>query len=328
MGGLLRWGTLAVIAAVGLSLFAYSSARHPPLDQVAIGRRTLGIELREAMVPVQGIRLHVVEGGPPKGSPVLLLHGFPEFWWGWKEQMARLAKAGFRVIVPDQRGYNASDKPRAVADYRMSVVAADVTALLDALAIPTVALAGHDWGGAIAWRVALEHPDRVRKLVIFNAPHPLAWQELRERPSGAPTIDWFRWFFQVPVLPDVVPRIADWSLVAGNLTGTSRPGTFDGAELLYYKSAWSRDEAWISMIGWYRAAFRHPEPVAGDGRVTVPTRIVWGMEDRFFDPAMAAMSARHCATVQTTPIERAGHWLLHEEPDLTSRAMIEFFGGR
>ena len=328
MGRLGRWGAVALLAVLGLSWAAYWSARHPPIDQVMIGRRILRIELREAMVPVNGVHLHVVEAGPPKGSPVLLLHGFPEFWWGWKEQMTRLAKAGFRVIVPDQRGYNASDKPPDVADYRFSVLTADVIALEDALAIPTVALAGHDWGGAIAWRVALEHPDRVRKLVVFNAPHPLTWQEIREHPSDAQTIDWFRYFFQVPFLPDVVPRAGDWALVTGNLTGTSRPGTFDGAELLYYKSAWARDEAWMSMIRWYRAAFRYPEPVVGDGRVTVPTRVVWGMEDRFFDPVMGAMSVGHCAAGQLMAIPHAGHWLLHEEPDVTSRVMIEFFGGK
>ena len=328
MGRVVGRSAAVAVVVLGLAVLAYRSGAHPPLDQVAIGRRTLGVELRSRLVAVNGIRLNVVEAGPAGGRPVLLLHGFPEFWWGWKEQIPRLAKVGFRVVVPDQRGYNASDKPRAVAAYRVSTLVADVVGLLDALGIGAVDLAGHDWGGTVAWRVALAHPDRVRRLVVFNAPHPLAWREAEETPSDERPIQWFRYFFQLPWIPEIAARTYDWALVTDNLTGTSRPGTFDGADLLYYKSAWARDGAWSSMIDWYRAAFRQPEPLEGDGLVRVPTRIVWGMSDRFFEPRMAILSVRHCQGGRLTSLPAAGHWLLHEEPEATSRAMIEFFGGR
>src|SRR5262245_12572160 len=111
-----------VVLVVVLGWLAHRSGDRTPIDQVEIGRRTLGIDLRASMVPVGDVRLHVVEAGPADGPPVLLLHGFPEFWWAWKAQIPRLAAAGFRVIAPDQRGYDTSDKPADVAAYRQSIL--------------------------------------------------------------------------------------------------------------------------------------------------------------------------------------------------------------
>jgi len=315
-----------VLVVVGLAVLAHRSGTRPALDQVAIGRRALGIELRAAMVPVGDVRLYVVEAGPPDGRPVLLLHGFPEFWWAWNAQMVRLAAAGFRVIVPDQRGYDVSEKPDGVAAYRTSILTADVIGLLDALRIPAVNLAGHDWGGAIAWRVVLQHPDRVRRLVMFNAPHPWAWKEAAEHPEPGESIAWFRFFFQLPWIPEIATRARDWRALSRSLVDTSRPGTFVDQELDYYKAAWARDGAMSSMVNWYRASFRYFEPIAGDGMVQVPTRIVWGMQDRFFERRMATLSAAHCAVGELITLDDAGHWLLHEEPEITSRHMIDFFG--
>jgi pimeloyl-ACP methyl ester carboxylesterase len=327
MGRLGRWLAAIVAAIVVLLVTGYQSGNHEPVDQVAVGQRELGVELRAHMVPASEVRLNVVEAGPASGPPVLLLHGFPEFWWGWKAQIARLANAGFHVIVPDQRGYNASDKPEEVESYRREALTADVLALLSALHIDRVYLAGHDWGGAVAWTVVLEHPERVRRLVMFNAPHPLAWEEAAKSAAerDTTTTTWFRTFFQIPVVPEVVMRMGDWALVARNLQETSRPGTFDATELSYYKAAWARDDAMSTMVDWYRAGFQYPYRTRGDGTVKVPTRIVWGVQDRFFEPRMADLSVQHCPGGELIRVDAAGHWLLHEEPDLTSRAMIDFF---
>ena len=120
--------------------------------------------------------LHVVEAGPADGPAVILLHGFPEFWWGWRAQIAPLAAAGFRVVVPDQRGYGESDKPEGIDAYRGSRLAGDVVGLADALGIDRFHLVGHDWGGVVAWATAALHPARVDRLAVLNAPHPDSWR--------------------------------------------------------------------------------------------------------------------------------------------------------
>src|SRR3990172_5332790 len=158
---------LALLALGVLAIFAASAA--PPVDAVAEGQRAIGVPLESSRVETNGIRLHVVRAGPEDGPPVVLLHGFPEFWVAWQAQIAPLARAGFRVIVPDQRGYNASDKPAQVEAYRMQALEDDVLGLLDAFGYETAFLAGHDLGAWVAWHLVIFHPERFRRAVIFNS---------------------------------------------------------------------------------------------------------------------------------------------------------------
>jgi pimeloyl-ACP methyl ester carboxylesterase len=322
---LLLWAVPVAVLVAGALAAAYWSGRQEPIDVVAETERRLGVDLESHMVPGSGILLHVVLAGPKDGPPVVLLHGFPEFWWAWNEQIAHLARAGFRVIAPDQRGYNGSDKPTAIEDYQVELLVADVIALILRLRYESVYLAGHDWGGAIAWHLVIAHPERVRRLVMFNSPHPLAWMDAQSREAEEETISWYRTFFQLPWLPELLARAGNWWLLEKNLRDTSRPGTFSGRDLAYYKYAWDRDGAMHSMINWYRAGFRYPPRVDGDGTVRVPTRIVWGMKDRYLESRLARLSAEHCADATLVEMPDAGHWLLHEEPQATSRQMIEFF---
>jgi pimeloyl-ACP methyl ester carboxylesterase len=319
--------TLAILAGLCavLGITASLSGREQPIDVVAATESRLGIELDSQLIPTNGIRLHVVQAGPKDGPPVVLLHGYPEFWWGWNQQVARLARAGFRVIVPDQRGYNGSDKPKGIEAYRVETLVDDIVGLLHTLGYEKVYLAGHDWGGAIAWYLVIEHPEHFRKLVMFNAPHPLAWVDARQSAEKEDTINWFRTFFQLPVLPELVGRAGDWWLLTKNLRDTSRPGTFPPADMAYYKYAWDRDGAMSTMIDWYRASFRYPHHATGDATVHMPTRIVWGMKDRFFESRLGRFSVQHCTNATLVELPDAGHWLLHEEPEMTSRQMIEFF---
>jgi pimeloyl-ACP methyl ester carboxylesterase len=308
-----------------LLLGAYLSGRQAPIDIVAATAERLGVPLESRMIPTNGVRLHVVLAGPPDGPPVILLHGYPEFWWGWNQQIARLARAGFRVIAPDQRGYNASEKPPGIDAYRIELLLDDVLGLIQALGYEQVYLAGHDWGGGLAWYLVLEHPERFRKLVMFNAPHPLAWEDVRKSAPQEHTISWYRTFFQLPVVPELVGRAGNWWLLAKNLRDTSRAGTFPDTDMDFYKYAWDRDGSMHAMVNWYRASFRYPHEVVGDGVVRVPTRVVWGMKDRFFESRLGRFSVTHCANASLLEIPDAGHWLLHEEPERTSNQMIEFF---
>lgn len=315
---------VALAAAVAVLTVAARRPASPPAaapDSTAGVARELGIELRSVRVPSNGIALHVVEAGPASGPPVVLLHGYPEFWWGWHRQMAALAAAGFRAIVPDQRGYADSDKPPGVDAYRLDVLVADVVGLLDAYQIRNVDLAGHDWGGVVAWHVALQHPERVRRLAVFNAPHPLAWDDARA--AGDTGGGSYRWLFALPWLPERLLRVGDWAPLVRSLRDSSRPGTFDDAAVARYRAAWSRDDAMRAMLDWYRAASRHLPRPAGDGTVTVPVQVVWGMQDRFFPARMGAWSVSHCRDGRLLEVPQAGHWLLHEEPVLTSEVLLE-----
>lgn len=139
------------------------------------------MELEHGTIETNGIKLHVVQVGPKSGVPVVLLHGFPEFWYGWRKQIPALVEAGCRVIVPDQRGYNLSDKPKGVKNYAVSILVDDIVGLIDALEYEKVNLVGHDWGAVVAWMLAMKHPERLHKLGIMNVPHPAVMRRFLTR---------------------------------------------------------------------------------------------------------------------------------------------------
>jgi len=268
--------------------------------------------------------LHAVAAGPSDGPVVLLLHGFPEFWYGWRHQIAPLAAAGFRVVVPDQRGYNTSSKPRGVARYRIRELASDIVAIIDQLGGRSVYLAGHDWGAMVAWTVAALHRDKVTRLAILNVPHPGVMFRFLLTHPGQLRRSWYAFFFQMPRLPELL--FSAWNFRAGvqSMVRTSRPGTFSAEELSRYRSAWAQPGAVTATINWYRALFRYP----GDsraGRIEVPTRILWGRRDAFLLPSLATASDRKCARSEIVWFDRATHWLHLEEPELINSALINFF---
>jgi pimeloyl-ACP methyl ester carboxylesterase len=323
MGRASRSLGIAVLLGAGLAIWGWRSGEQAPIDVLAEARATLGVPLESGMVETNGIRLHVVQAGPPGGPPVLLLHGFPEFWWTWHAQIAALAQAGFRVIVPDQRGFGRSDKPTRVEDYRSEERRADILGLLGALGHERVSIAGHDFGAFVAWGLAIHHGERLRKLVVMNVGHPKVYAS---PPPGRPeTINWFRTFFRLPWLPELVARSGNWFLLERNLVQTSRPGTFAEPAMRYYKQAWAHENAMHSMIDWYRASGRFPYDTAGPQRVSVPMRILWGERDVFNDPGYAEPSLAFCDDAELVRFPDAGHWLNHEKADEVSRLLVEFF---
>jgi len=261
--------------------------------------------------------------GPQTGKIVFLLHGFPEFWYSWRKQIPALAAAGFRVVAPDQRGYNQSSKPPLVSDYHIDKLAADVLAIADQLGAARICLAGHDWGAAVAWNVAIRHPDRVERLAILNVPHPSAMLKyLRTQPRQM-LRSWYMLSFQIPALPERLFAANNFQAATRALLGSSQPGTFSPADLDLYRQAWAQPGAMTAMINWYRAIFR-ARPVFG--RVSAPTRILWGMQDRFLLPGLAAESLQHCDRAELLPFPNATHWVHHEEPDRVNQLLIELFG--
>jgi len=271
------------------------------------------------------IALHAVAAGPEQGPAVVLLHGFPEFWYGWRKQIEPLAAAGFRVIVPDQRGYNLSSKPRGAASYALPELVSDVIAIADQLEQQKIILAGHDWGAAVAWSAALLHPERIAKLAILNVPHPSVMRRYVYTRLPQMLRSWYIFFFQIPWLPEALLSAFQFRSASRALVGSSRPGTFSDEDLAQYRAAWSQPGAFTAMINWYRAAIRYRIPFL-DRTVRVPTRILWGERDRFLIAEMAHQSLRYCANGELFTFAEAGHWLQHEEPERVSQRLVEFFG--
>ena len=270
------------------------------------------------------IRLHAVASGPPDGPLAILLHGFPEFWYSWHQQIEPLASAGFRVIVPDQRGYNLSSKPRGAANYALSHLTSDVLVIAGQLNAEKFFLAGHDWGAAVAWSVALLHPQRVAKLAILNVPHPSVMRRYLASNRRQLRRSWYMFFFQLPFLPEAAFTAFNYRLGVRSLVRSSREGTFSPDDLAQYRSAWSQPHALTSMINWYRAAFRFRTQFP-HSTVHVPTRILWGERDAFLLADMAHDSLRYCDSAELYTFANASHWLQHEEPARVSDLLIDFF---
>ncbi len=276
-------------------------------------------------VEVNEVRLHVVEAGPRDGRLVIFLHGFPEFWYGWRRQIEPFAAAGYRVLVPDQRGYNLSGKPPSVRHYGLDTLVADVVGLVREAGRDSTLLVGHDWGGAVAWWTALRHPDLVQRLAVLNMPHPLVMRRFLKSDRVQRRKSRYIFLFQLPWLPEMRLRRRDWQIAVRALQRTARPGTFSDEDMEAYREAWRRPGAARAMIHWYRAAMRRPPRRVPDPRVRVPTLIVWGARDRFLGREMVEPSLELCEQGRAEVIEEATHWIQHEEPARVNRLLLEFF---
>ncbi len=272
----------------------------------------------------QPIKLHVVQAGPVDGPLVILLHGFPEFWYGWKQQIDVLAEAGFCVWAPDQRGYNLSDKPTGIEAYGIDTLVADVVGLIDAAGQQKAVIVGHDWGAAVAWWTAVSYPERVERLVVMNVPHPIVMKRFVRRNVGQMVRSWYIGFFQLPWLPEMAIRLGNRSMLVGTLLSSSRPGTFRRADLQQYKASWSQPGAGKAMINWYRASLRKPPAQQPSIRVIVPTLLIWGALDKFLKREMAQPSIDLCDNGRVVFIEEATHWVQHEEPKRVNGLLLEF----
>jgi epoxide hydrolase 4 len=270
------------------------------------------------------VRLNAVAAGPQDGPALLLLHGFPEFWYSWRKQIEPLAAAGFRVVVPDQRGYNKSSKPAGAKSYALSLLTSDIIAIVDQLRRDRIFLAGHDWGAAVAWATALQYPNRIARLAILNVPHPSVMRRYLSTNRRQLRRSWYMFFFQLPWLPEFSFSRSNFRTGASTLVRSSRPGTFSPEDLAQYKDAWSQPGALTAMMNWYRAAFRFRTRFA-DSKVRVPTRILWGMRDAFLMSEMAQDSLRYCTEGELFTLADASHWLQHEQPERVTELLLDFF---
>jgi pimeloyl-ACP methyl ester carboxylesterase len=283
--------------------------------------------LRHGHAELGEVRLHYVEAG--EGRLVVLLHGFPEFWYGWRFQIPALAAAGFRVVAPDMRGYNLSSKPSGVAAYTVERLAGDVRDLVHERGERRAHVAGHDWGGAVAWAVATLHPEVVERLAVLNVPHP------RRLIEGLRTRDQLRrssymLAFQLPWLPERVVSSGRWKWLRAGFEHDARPGGYTVQDIELYTHAWSQPGALTASINYYRAALRRRPPGLGGsrGRVEAPTLVIWGDRDRYLRSELAEPHRRDVPRLQrVVRIPDASHWVAVDASERVSELLVEFFSG-
>jgi len=280
--------------------------------------------MKTKFIETNGIRLFVVQEGPEDGPLILLLHGFPEYWYGWRHQIDFLAQQGYRVWAPDLRGYHLSERPKGVDNYKLDTLARDVIGLIDAAGAERARLVGHDWGSAIAWWTAFRQPDRVEQLVVLNAPHPKVLMDALRNSWSQRRKSWYMYFFRLPKAPEAMLRARNWRALEQALSGEARPDTFSAADMAQYHKAWRQPGALTAMLNYYRALFRHRPGLLLDPSIKVPTLIIWGAQDSVAPRELAIASARLCTDVQLVFREEATHWIHHEEPEQVN-ALIQHY---
>jgi pimeloyl-ACP methyl ester carboxylesterase len=285
-------------------------------------------------IRVGDIQLHTVFAGPEEGDPIVFLHGFPEFWYGWRKQINYFAEAGYRVIVPDQRGYNLSDKPADVSAYYINTLADDVKHLVEALGYERVVLVGHDWGAAVAWWVATLHPAILDRLVILNVPYPTVMNKQVQK-GNWPQIfkSWYIGFFQLPAMPEFLISLNNFAAFERILLQSSNPGSFTPDDIAEYKIAWQQRGAVKAMLNWYRAMVRpllrrERNPLRERIRQNLPLRMpvlmLWGENDVALTTDSARDSIDMCENGELIFFPNATHWLQHDEADSVNQMIHDF----
>lgn len=281
-----------------------------------------------------GVELDVAVAGDPANPAIVLLHGFPESHRTWRHQIPALAAAGWFVLAPDQRGFARSSKPEGVENYAPDKPIGDLTALADHFGIDRFVLAGHDWGGAIAWGAALGRPDRVERLIIVNAPHPHVFQRTLIEDEAQREASQYITAFRNPEFETYVEKIG---LPAFFDTSFMRHTDFDSVvdEKPAYLDEWSQPGALTGMLNWYRAsAVQVPPPGVtvplpdfldrAFPPVTQPTLVIWGMQDRALLPVQLEGLEALVPDLTVVRIAEAGHFVPWEDPDAVTRAMLDW----
>ncbi len=289
------------------------------------GGATLKIE--HQLIETNGVTLHVATAGPPDGKLVLLLHGFPEYWYGWRHQIPVLAAAGFRVVVPDQRGFNESERPEGVTQYATAELAADAAGLIRAFGRESAFVVGHDFGATVAWWLSLTEPSMVERLVILNVPHPRVFQKALRGSLRQMRKSWYILLFQIPRLPEALLSRNDMASLASSLRSSAKPTSFTDDDIERYIGVWRPAGALTAMLNWYRAALRHQPPAPKSWRIGMPALIIWGAEDIALDLSLAQQSLDMCDDGRLVVIDDATHWVQHDAIDRVNAELLSFLDG-
>lgn len=289
-------------------------------------------------VKVNGIKLHYATVG--QGQVVLFLHGFPEFWYAWKDQLPFFGKT-YQAVAVDMRGYNLSDKPEKVEDYAIPLLIADIKALLDQVSKGKKAiLVAHDWGGAIAWAYAAMHPETLEKLVIINAPHPNVFsRELEKNPKQQQASSYMNFFRSAQAEQTLMAN--DFAMLsAAVFGGTNKPNAFSEEDKKRYKEAWGRPGALTGGLNYYRAAQLGPpskeaHEEAGKAeksallqlselKIPLPALVIWGEKDTALLTGNLEGLEKYVPNLTIKRIPNGSHWVIHEEPELINKTILDF----
>jgi pimeloyl-ACP methyl ester carboxylesterase len=276
---------------------------------------------REIMT--NGIRMHYVRQGT--GSLIVLLHGFPEFWYSWRYQIPFLAAHGYSVVAPDLRGYNDSDKPRT--GYDVSTLIRDIAGLVRGLGYERAVIVGHDWGGALAWAFALQYPQMTERLIVLNAPHPVAFaREMRTLKQLRKS--WYMFFFQIPLLPEFLLGLNHAAMIGRMLSASAvQKEAFPPTVLARYQEAMSKPGALTSGLNYYRALFQAIGLSQQNTMVEAPTLLIWGEQDVALGIDLTKGLEQWVPHLQVRYIPDSGHWVQQEKPETVNAWMLEFLQG-
>ena len=281
-------------------------------------------EIKFDYAQVGGVKLHYATAGDGE-KLVVLLHGFPEFWYSWRHQIRALSDE-YTIVAPDMRGYNLSDKPPRVEDYSIDKLVDDVCGLIRHFGREQAAVVGHDWGASVAWAVAQKHPEFVWKLCAMQVPPMAIWK--KNQTFKQFLASWYMFFFQIPRLPEWLLSRGDFSILANSLkTGTIEKEIFNAKEIAEYKKAWSEPGALTSGLNYYRANILKRlfgKTPAGE-KIKVPTLFIYGEKDAAILPETVAGIAEIIdAPFSEIRIPDAAHWVQQEAAEIVNDSLREF----
>lgn len=279
-------------------------------------------QMQHSYLETNGIRLHYVTQG--EGPLMLLLHGFPEFWYSWRHQIPEFAQ-DYKVVALDLRGYNDSDKPAAKSAYALPELIEDVRGAIDALGYDQCILVGHDWGGAIAWATAYAHPQRLSQLIVLNLPHPAKFAAGLKTPQQL-LRSWYIALFQLPLLPELLLQANDYAAIRAAFQSQAiNSAAFTEADLDQYAAAAAKPGALTAMLNYYRNL------LDGDGLLEqtwdvleIPTLMIWGEEDVALGKELTEGTGDYVSDFRIHYIPRCSHWVQQEQPALVNQYMRAF----
>ena len=280
-------------------------------------------QLSDGYAEVNGVRLHYLEAG--SGPLVVLLHGFPEFSYSWHRQIPALVHAGYHVVAPDMRGYNLSEKPSSWRAYDAQALGGDIAALIRHFDVERAHIVGHDWGAAVAYLTAMEHPNVVERLVILNVPHParmLAGLRTRQQLRKS----WYMFFFQLPVVPERLLAANDFRALKRALAES--PQGFSTEDVTRYVQSWAQPGALKGMLDYYRAALRQSpgSALARMSPIDAPVLVIWGERDSALGRELAQPEPKWVPNARVEYLPEATHWVQHDAPQRVNELLVEFLG--
>ncbi|CAB3410653.1 unnamed protein product [Caenorhabditis bovis] len=280
-------------------------------------------------VQLKNVRMHYVDEGDVDSSDdvLLMVHGFPEFWYSWRFQLNGL-KHAFRCIAIDMRGYNETDKPTTTSDYNLKFLIEDIREFIDKLGLRRVVLVAHDWGAIVSWRFTMLYPEMVHKLIILNVPHPAAFFKVYTESKEQRAKSWYIYLFQSSTIPELAMRVNRMAMLEkmfrGRKAGIRNSNNFTDEDMLAWKHVFSQKHAITGPLNYYREMFNAPTIASEKMRIRPPVLIIWGERDAFLDKRGAIESVDYCRYARVHLIPTASHWVQQDEPTLVNHLIEEF----